>query len=251
MDFWKTIGVLLRRWYVAVPALVVSLGLAAGVYLSVHTDYQSTGTMVLTSSAEGASTSAGDNASQDRVNPMLAFDGSLNTSAQIIIQSLQDPAVEKQALGDSPDLKYEVGSGELSGPFVVVVSTARTPDQAREIVTKVLDRARLELDKRQKDLRAPAATFISAVQVVAPTPAEAKTGGKTRFAAVALVLGFVASLGAAYGWESVAEARRRKTEAAAESAAGTEPVPENPPQPEANGVNQTVRFRPVARDRGN
>ncbi len=252
MDFWKTLAVLLRRWYVAVPTLVLSLGLAAGVYLSVHTDYQSTGTIVLASSAEGARASAGDNASADRVNPMLAFDGSLNTSAQIIIQTLQDPAIQKQILGEGDSVKYEVGNGELSGPFIVVVATGRSPELAKDTVAKVLDRGKAELADRQKSLHAPETTFITPVQVVAPTPAEAKTGGKTRFAAVALVLGFVASLGGAYAWESFAEARKRKAAKAA---------PANKPEEKpasngalradeiASGSHPTVRFRPVSRDR--
>ncbi|WP_020668524.1 hypothetical protein [Amycolatopsis nigrescens] len=251
MDFWKTLGVLLRRWYIAVPVLLISLGLAAGVYVSVDTDYESTGTIVLTSSAEGARASSGDDAGAvDLVNPLLAFDGSLNTSAQIIIQTLQDPSIAEQVLGSGGTAKYEVGSGQLTGPFIVVVANARTPDEARGIVTTVLERARAELTERQKALNAPETTFIKASQVVSPTPAEAKTGGKTRFAAVALVLGFVASLGAAYGWESFSDARRRK-----EPKPEPEPDRPLPPPPEpgaqqpANG-HPTVRLRPVSRDQG-
>ena len=175
MDFWTTVRVLLRRWQVAIPVFAASLGLAAAVYVSVHTDYESTGTIVLTSPTEGArvpatNNPAANNAPRDRVNPLLAFDGSLVTSAQIVIQKLQDPAINEELLGEGALTSYEVGDGQLSGPFIMVVSLARSPEEARTTVTRVLDRARAELVQSQEALKAPASTFITPVQVVAPTP---------------------------------------------------------------------------------
>jgi uncharacterized protein involved in exopolysaccharide biosynthesis len=210
MDFWRTLGVLLRRWYVALPALAVSLGLAGAVFLSVHTDYESTSTIVLASPTDGARVQVGQTGPQDRVNPMLAFDGSLITSAQIIIQKLQDPAIAKQLLDPAGGEKYQVGNGQLSGPFIVVVATAHTPNAAHGLAERVVQRARTELTDSQQTLKAPATTFITVVPVVAPTPAEAKIGGKTRYAGVALVLGLISSLGAAYAAESIMDARRRR-----------------------------------------
>jgi hypothetical protein len=269
MDFWKTLGVLMRRWYVAAPVLVVSIGLAIGAYFSVHTDYESTGTIVLASSADGPKAGSGDSATQVKINPLLAFDGSLNTTAQIIIQTLQDPDLKERLLAGTTQTDYQVGSGQLTGPFIIVVVTGGSPQVAQDTVKKVLDSARAELTSRQQSLKAPQSTFINAVQVVAPTQATAKTGGKTRFAVVALVLGFIASLGSAYAWESISIGRKRR--AAAESAPGdggeSNPQRRPPPHPvqssagvvtgrldanetqPVNGfANPTVRLYPVNRD---
>ncbi|CAM3451817.1 hypothetical protein KIPE111705_09455 [Kibdelosporangium persicum] len=210
MDFWKTLKVLLRRWRVAVPVFAVSLGLAAGVYLSVDTEYESSGTIVLTSPTDGARVAADQQGPADRVNPLLAFDASLNTSATIIIQKLQDPVVQEQLTGASKQIGYEIGNGQLTGPFIVVVALARTPDDAKNTVGKVLDRARTELKQSQEALKAPASTFITPVDIISPTNAEPKTGGKVRFAAVALALGFIASLSSAYAMESFTQSRKKK-----------------------------------------
>lgn len=210
MDFWSTIRVLLRRWYVALPVFVVALGLAGGVYASVATQYESTGTIVLTSPASGARATAGAQ-SPEKVNPLLAFDGSLTTSAEILIQALQDPATVKQFEHvDGANTTYQVGNGQLSGPFVVVVADATTPAAAEKTVTAVLDLAHKQLADRQQALQAPESTYISADQVINPTPAEAKIGGKVRYAAVALALGLVAGLTAAYGVESFQQRRKTK-----------------------------------------
>lgn len=210
MDFWGTIRVLLRRWYVAAPVFLVALGLAGGVYASVNTQYESTGTIVLTSPASGARATVGT-LSPEKVNPLLAFDGSLTTSAEIIIQALQDPATVKQFEHvDGATSTYQVGNGQLSGPFVVVVADATTPAAAEKTVTAVLDLAHKQLADRQQALQAPESTYISADQVINPTPAEAKIGGKIRYAAVALALGLIAGLTAAYGVESFQQRRKTK-----------------------------------------
>lgn len=274
MDFWKTIRVLLRRWRVAVPVFAMSLGLAAGVYVSVDTEYESSGTIVLTSPTDGARVAAGATGPADRVNPLLAFDASLNTSAMIIIQKLQDPTVQEQLLGGSKEMGYEIGNGQLTGPFIVVVAQAKTPEGAKSVVTQVLERAKTELKTSQEALKAPASTFIAPVDIIAPTNAEPKTGGKVRFAAVALVLGFIASLSSAYAMESYTQTRKKKRSKARarqewqHQGSLNEPDPVNTAnavdtvseaeerKPEANGAEvsgtagETVRMHPITQKPG-
>lgn len=210
MDFWKTVRVLLRRWRVVVPVFVLSVGVAVVMFLSVRTKYESTGTIVLTPPTEGPRVSTGATGPVDQVNPLLAFDGSLSTSAAIIIQKLQDPTLQEQLLSDFPQAGYDVSDGKLVGPFIVVVASARTPEQAKAITTMVLDRARAELKLSQDAVKAPASTFITPVSLITPTNGQPRIGGKVRFALMALVLSLVASLAAAYQLESIAEARATK-----------------------------------------
>jgi nitrate reductase cytochrome c-type subunit len=125
-------------------------------------------------------------------------------------------------------------------------------------VTKVLDRAKAELKQSQEALKAPASTFITPQTVVEPTKAQAKIGGKVRFAAVAMVLGFIASLSSAYGVESFSQSRKkkqsRKEAVAAWQQKGSLPEPPATPPtipPATNGTevqssaNETVRMHPI------
>jgi hypothetical protein len=209
MDFWMTIRVLLRRWYIALPVFVVSLGLAGAVFLSVSAQYESTATIVLTSPSTGATVGATGSQSGEKINPLLAFDGSLTTSAQIVIETLKDPAILKRYENvDGRPAEVAVGNGQLAGPFIVVVVTAGSADAATKTTASVLDLARQELASRQQSLQAPESTYIRADSVVSPTPGKALIGGKVRYAAVALVLGLIAGLTAAYGYESYKNYRR-------------------------------------------
>jgi len=217
MDFWTTVRALMKRWRIALPVYAVSLGVAGAVFLLVSTQYESTGTLVLTSSASGARETLG---SAEKVNPLLAFDGSLTTTAQIVIETLKDPAIQKDhGIVDGSPVSYQIGNGQLAGPFVVVVATADNPAAANRAAAGMLALARQELDDRQQSLQAPEKTYIQAEPVISPTPGQAKIGGKVRYAAVALVLAFLAALFAVYAYE-----RRRTSEGTRERCGRLEPA---------------------------
>ncbi|MCS7481288.1 hypothetical protein ACFFQW_09500 [Umezawaea endophytica] len=205
---WKTIVVLLRRWYVAVPVFVVTLGLAAGTYAAVPMRYESTGTVVLTSPAEGASSEA--TKQRGLTNPFLAFDMSLGVSAAIIIQSLSTESVQKSLGADGEDTTYVISGAEIGGPFINVVAESTSEAEAKATVTRVLERVQKDLADRQAALQAPPGTFIKVETVIQPTKPEPQRGGKLRATGAAVVLGFAAMLTVVYGLESRAQAKRKK-----------------------------------------
>ena len=53
MDFWRTVLVLFRRWYITVPAFVATLGLAGAAYSAVPIQYESGSVLVLTTPLTG------------------------------------------------------------------------------------------------------------------------------------------------------------------------------------------------------
>ncbi|MEV6237224.1 hypothetical protein [Lentzea sp. NPDC051838] len=210
MDFWKTIKVLLRRWYVALPVLVLSLGTAGIVFASVPPQYESTGTDLLTVPKAGATVTNDPTKPAGIINPLLAFDASLTTTAQLLTQVLLDPAVYAQLTGNDKHIECQAGDGGLRGPFVQVVCTAPTPEASKKTVENAFARLSSELIERQKKLGAPEATFINVETVVAPTEATLLVGGKLRAAGAALALGLAASLTSAFMIESFMQRRKPK-----------------------------------------
>ena len=53
MDFWRTVLVLFRRWYITVPAFFATLGVAAAAYSAVPVQYESGSVLVLTTPLSG------------------------------------------------------------------------------------------------------------------------------------------------------------------------------------------------------
>jgi hypothetical protein len=210
MDFWKTMGVLLKRWYVSVPVFVVSLALAGAVFVSVSTQYESTGTIVLTAPTSGGVTSVNPATATGPGNPLLDFEGSLTITTQLLIQSLSSPTVQNQIAAQGGASTFQAGDGLTGGPFVVIVADATSTTQAQRTVTLALQYAESELNARQKNLNAPPSTYIGTQIVVAPTPATTKIGSKVRAGGVTLALGLVLSLAAAFAIESRRNNRRRR-----------------------------------------
>lgn len=223
MDFWGALRVLRRRWYIALPSALLAVGLAAGVFVSIPTRYESTGVMVLTSPSAGGTFS--ENVSPEeavRINPLLAFDGSLSTTSQIIAQILADPKTrENLGITKGSTANFTASGGGVNGPFLFVVTDCESPDEAEKLVTTVLEFARAELEQQQRKLNAPEPTFITSQVIVNPTTAEAQIGGKVRYAGAAFVLMMLFTLAATFASDSVmAKLKRRREAAAGNDAAG-------------------------------
>ncbi|KAA2261177.1 hypothetical protein F0L68_18290 [Solihabitans fulvus] len=223
MDFWKTLLVLVRRWYVAVPVFVVALGAAGFVFATTPAYYDSTGLLLLTT-PPGGSVVESDPLQKRTLNPLLGFDDGLKISATMLIQNLNSPAVMQELTTAGSGDSYSVSNGQVDGPFIAVKADSKSPDNARKMVEKVLARARQELDTRQTTLQAPKQTFITVSEVITPTQPVKQVSGKMRGAGAALVLGIAACLTVAYGLESYSVRRRRRTEGGddAETGAGAE-----------------------------
>jgi hypothetical protein len=233
MDFWSTLSVLLRRWYVVLPAFLATIGGTAAVYTSTPDVYVSHSVLVLTTPRTGPSLPANAERKPDLTNPLLNFDHGLSTSASILIQKL-GAAETVATLGADPagTTRYKVSNGSsnpellTSGPFLFIEGESETGAEARQIVRRVAEQAEIALAAQQQALQAPPSTFITMDEVVPPTTPVAEGGNRARPVAAALGVGLAASVFAAYAAESIAVARRRRKGLAAHVAA--EPVGAQP-----------------------
>ncbi len=221
MDLWGTVTVLIRRWYVTLVAFTLAVGTAYGVYSSVPTTYESDAVIVLTIPSTGGTQPTKSITPTDHTNPLLNFDTGLNMAATIVVNGLETPEVAAQ-LGVTPkgDPTYTVNNGNANpeslteSPFVFFAGKSTNQQAAHDIVVRAVAKAKEILAERQRDLQAPAGTYITASDVAPPTVAVPQHGSKLRASAVTLALGVVASLAAAFGFESLAQAlarRRRRT----------------------------------------
>ncbi|SDM19839.1 hypothetical protein SAMN04488074_11830 [Lentzea albidocapillata subsp. violacea] len=248
MDFWGTVRVLRRRWYIALPAVLLTGVLALSVYITVPTRYESSGVLVLTSPAAGGRYSEKTKPEDVvRVNPLLQFDGSLTTTAQILTQVLGDPKTAEELAGEGSTAVYTANTGPVGGPLLFVTTEADSAESAEGLVGKVLEKAVAELAAQQKALSAPEQTFITAQVLVKPTTASAKIGGKVRYVGAATVVLLLLTLASTFAADSILlKVKRRKDKDAAPSEKDTTPAPVPPvrPNPQTNG-NGAAPHRPI------
>jgi hypothetical protein len=215
MDFWQTVLVVFRRWYVTVPAFLGALGVAALVYGSVPTQYVSTSVLLLTTPRTGPTEQVDAKHPNAITNPLLNFEPGLSLSASMLIQTLGTPETAA-SLGISPSdgTSYQVTNGSTnpelleSGPFVFIEGKSTAPAHAQDIVRRVSAVATENLAERQADVNAPTSTYITLIEVVPPTTPEPLNTRKLRAAGAACALAVSASLAAAFALESITTNRK-------------------------------------------
>jgi hypothetical protein len=211
--------VVARRWYLAVPAFLLTLVAAAALYVMTPNHFVSSEVLVLTAPVNGGSVAPAKNGKPQvtTTNPLLNFDQGLGMSAALLIQSLNSPDT-LAAIGAPPggSTTVQVSNGSTnpedvnSGPFVFVSVDTTSPAGATSIAKAIGDQARKQLLARQEALGAPPSTYITVGTVVPPTTPTQEHKSKTRAAAAFLAVGVILSLSAAYGGESYAQYRRRR-----------------------------------------
>ena len=183
MDFWRTVLVLFRRWYITVPAFFATSAWPGRRTPSFPVQYQSGSVLVLTTPLAG-----GTEATQARTS-RLAHQPAAELRPQPRPDRLDRHPADEQ-LGDrvGPGCRpgartsYQVTNGSTnpelleSGPFLFVQGTGPSAEAAQDITEKVSAMAAEVLAQRQDELDAPASTHITLQVVVPPTAGQPLTG---------------------------------------------------------------------------
>lgn len=229
MEFWKAIGALLRRPHVGLSLIMAAVAFAMLVIFLVPLKYKSSAFLVLTTPAAGGTYIENPREPLGQSNPLLLFNDGLRTTATILIHSMntQDAMRDLGVTPSESSTELVVDDGRSNpellgsaGPFIYIEAQATVADDARAVVVRTRQRIRSELNARQKELGAPASTFITVVDVISPTAPTAVVSEKLETAAVALAAGLVVNFGVAYLVEGklVRRRQRRRASMSAEEA---------------------------------
>lgn len=195
LDVWEAMRVLLRRWWVVVPLLLITVLFALRLSERVQPEYSASATLVMlapyrTNGETGVATS----------NPFLNFSGSLTTTAYVIQSALDRDEVRLQVAREGFASNYNVGpetrgtQGDVrSTPLVVVSVTTDAPGQATATVNRVVELFQAELRTRQAALGTPRDETITS-QVIAPAVRAISSGsGGKRVLYTVSALGLLAA----------------------------------------------------------
>jgi hypothetical protein len=220
MDFRATVRVVIRRWYVVLPVLLIALAGVAAMYRSAPVQFQSNAVLLLHSPATGG-TQYANGFQPDKTNPLLNSGRGLDLAGTVLIQAMQTTSFTNLiAVPDDNSTTYSVNNGtdnpELvtNGPFVFITVTSSSPQAAQDLVRRAVAAARSELGRRQAMLGAPPSTFVEMTEIIPASDPAPLRGGGLRAAAAALALGMLLALSSAFACESLVHAREvRRREA--------------------------------------
>ena len=215
MDFWKVVGVPVRRWYAVLPVLLIAVLTGAAAYLSGPPIYSSQATLVLTTPSTGG-TQYADGYVPAPVNPLLMYDHGVALAGALLIQGMRTPEFEQRVgVSESTGTSLLISNGGesdyqlINGPFVQLVAHSSSPDDTQALVQRAVAAAREELARRQSDLGVPPSTYVTLTEVMPPTAPVGAGGSGKRAATVVLGLGGLVSVILAFVVESLLVVRRR------------------------------------------
>jgi hypothetical protein len=232
MTFASTFRVLLARWYITIPGLLLSLALAGLTFLAVPPQYSSNAVAVLVQPKL--------HGKDPTTNPFLTFDSSLSTTALIIVQALDTPetaaSIGLSPGGDSYTVK-DVGTIDVGDqvvqPFIYIKSQASTEQAAVDIVNNVLDLASQDLLDRQKDNKVLPQNLIKLNDVVGTSPPKPVLGIALAAAGGALLLVLLATTLLAFRADKAAAKRRAQAASDAITAAAPDALTPDALTPDA------------------
>lgn len=177
---------LLVRWRITVPGILLSLGLAAAMYGVFPPLYNSSSTVVLIPAA------------QHGRNTLLSFDTGLSTSAEILVQGMNDPQVATDMGLVAGQDKVTVVNGnagsngkivESGGPFISVSTQSSTPARATALAAQATSGVEDKLAELQQSVKVSKNQSINVSTVVSPTPGKVAVDTLLRSMGLAMLFG--------------------------------------------------------------
>ncbi|MFB4316854.1 hypothetical protein [Actinomadura sp. 21ATH] len=225
MDLLDWMGILLRRWLLTVPLLLLALGGVAAAAVLTPWTYEAKASVVFLASPFQAREAGG--------NPWLIFDSSLTITAEVVGREMMDDRTAAELRGRGLTAEYEVGVAQDStGPVLAVDVTG--PD---EKVTKgTLDALVAAIPQRLAQLQAKEGVAeraqIRANVVTASPSATLAPTGKMRTLVMVLFVGLALTVAVPLFAEVLSE-RRKRVRAGAGAGAGAGGKAGEGPEPPA------------------
>jgi capsular polysaccharide biosynthesis protein len=209
MNSSTILRVTLRRWYIAVPGLLISLVIACTVFSSMPPKYTSSGIAVLVRQNNPTPASS--------INPALGNDGGFTTATMTLVQALDTPAVKaelglREGVDDFTISNVGKSAAAAGGdhPFLYIATRSSSPQKSAEIVAAVIAVARQKLAELQNDFHVRPQNQIRVESVVDATPPKAVMNMVFAVTGAALILGIVTTCIVASAWDRIIVARERR-----------------------------------------
>lgn len=200
--YWVDSAMLvLRRWYVVLPVLVLTLLAQLLLLVAIPVKYQVKASIVLVQNGP-VNSAANPNAP---VNPYVAS-YSLPALGSLLSQKLLAPETAAKVQAAGLDGKYEVVPSIDQTGSIALVAVDTSAVNARRRVDLLITTASAQLAVWQAGV--PEKGQVSARLLSPPSPALAQNGSRIRAMLVVLVLGIGASIYLAFLVESLVDRRR-------------------------------------------
>lgn len=213
MDLFDVARSCLRRWYVVVPLLLITLWYAYGSYKDVKPVYYSQAVISLAPPSSRVDQSLPG--AQVPRNGLLDVGGA-TLIANIAAYTLHNPATVERVVAEGGQPNYitrmfPVAPTQQQMPLIMIEATEDTPADATKTVELVIAEADPALKDLQRQARVPDDQMVQSFVVAPPSVPAAAMPSRTRSAISIVVAGTGLSILLAVLVDVVAARRKRRT----------------------------------------
>jgi hypothetical protein len=185
MQLTDTLNSMMRRWYLVLTGLALTVGVAWMAYATIPPRYEAAGSVLLMPSEATVG---------DEGNPYLYL-GGMNDAMDVLIRRTNAPEVQQQLLADHAGATYTVEKDATTqSPIVVVTVASGTDGDAVAVLQDTLSAVHAKLGEMQDDLSIPQERRISLKELVVDDVAAKNTKTPVQVAVAAAGAGGVATL---------------------------------------------------------
>jgi O-antigen/teichoic acid export membrane protein len=235
VDLWSSIGVMVRRWKVTVPLLVLTAVASIAIGGMISPDYQASTTLLLVgpgSNAAGAATEVAsgetttttvappppppgapttattvDPSADDQTpNPLLSLNSSLISTARASLESINDDGVRRELREDGLSTTYEV-TVAVRDPIMQIVVSGTSGDQVTDTLAALQSTLVADLQARQDQAGATERSRIQVQTLAETNQPNAIYESRRRAQLVIVALGLVLSAVGAFAAEGFMQRR--------------------------------------------
>jgi len=138
-DAWR---MLLRRWYIVVPGLLLAVACGVAAWTAVEPEYERQGVQIVLPGMGSLP--------EDATNPYLYLSG-LALPADIVVQAVMGENVLNGVLEDFPGAEVEVSRSGTSAPIITITVTAGSDADAEKLLAIMMDRTTSTLASMQQE----------------------------------------------------------------------------------------------------
>jgi capsular polysaccharide biosynthesis protein len=164
LSYWETLLVILRRWRISVPAVLMAAGVGAGVFFVVPPSYEDTVQVLFL----GSPNQPGEKA---KVNPYLGLSSTLVQTAAVVQARLSTPQEVDSLAAQGATALYLVAPDQSTpAPVLIVTTTSAEPATAARTTKAVVEEIKRVLVELQQAAGAPTDTWVTS-SVISSLPA--------------------------------------------------------------------------------
>jgi hypothetical protein len=205
VDLWSTLRVLLHRWYLTVPLLILSVAVVVGVVGVGPANYKAEATIVTLAPAQ-----VDDQGQPTRENPFKNLGGSQTVAAIIMQTRLNGPAFTRDMAAAGVTSTWLFAVTGSSSPILTVTVEGKSEAETLRSAKLLVKGANENLSELQAAVGAPADQFITFALVSQPTEAAPQYGSKVKAGAALAGICIAMSFGLVFAIEGISRSRRQR-----------------------------------------